>query len=134
MIGLGAAPAQRTRETGCVPQQPVSDEVAAALGRFFFGGIGPSHSVVGNAFVSAGYREDDPYDATTQSPNKETRVRTVVLAACRRPDRGRELVDGLLTQLRVHGCFDNARTVYNSEAVRSAQRAFQRIGWTLSDD
>jgi hypothetical protein len=57
----------------------VSDEAAAALGRFFFGGIGPSHSIIGNVFVAAGYREDDPYDPTTQTPNKETRVRTVVL-------------------------------------------------------
>jgi hypothetical protein len=112
----------------------VSDEAAAALGRFFFGGIGPSHSIIGNVFVAAGYREDDPYDPTTQTPNKETRVRTVVLAACRRSDRARELMDGLLTQLRVHGSFDSARTVHNAEAVRVAQRAFHRIGWSLSDD
>lgn len=118
-----------------MPQPPVSDEVSAALARFFFSGDGPSHSKLSNAFTGAGYGADDPYSATTQTPNKEVRVRTVLGAARRRPARARELVDALLVQLRVHGSFDPDRPAFASrEKVKTAQRAFGRCGWTLTDD
>lgn len=117
-----------------MPQAPVSDEIAAALAAFFFAGAGPSHSKIGNAFVSAGYGADDPYSPRTQQPNKEIRVRTVLLAAMRRPARARELVDGLLVQLRVFGCFNPEGSAYDKNRVRSAQRAFTREGWALSEE
>ena len=117
-----------------MPQDPVSDEIGAALARFFHGGIGPSHSSLSRVFVAAGYGQDDPYDRATQLPNKETRVRSVIQAAGRRPARARELIDGLLVQLRVHGCFDSVHDAHNAEAIRVAHRAFVRSGWVLSDD
>lgn len=117
-----------------MPQQPISDEIGAALGQFFFGGCGPSHSKLSTVFISTGYGLDDPYDDAAQKPNKETRVRSVIQAAKRRPDRARELVDALLVQLRVHGCFDSSRENFNAEAVHVAQRAFSRMGWSLIDE
>jgi len=91
-------------------QQPLtSDEIAAALGRFFFRGDGPSHTSITQATTRTGYGDDDPFDPTTQTPNKEVRIHTVLAAARRRPDRARELVEALLTRLRVHGCFDSCR-------------------------
>ncbi len=115
-------------------QPPVSDEIATALARFFFNGAGPSHTKIGNVAAGAGYGDDDRYSPTTQSPNKEVRVLTVLRAARRRPGRARELVEALLVQLRVHGCFDPDRNTYEGETVGIAQRAFLRAGWTLSDD
>ena len=117
-----------------MPQAPVSDEIAAAVARFFLGGSGPSHSKIGNVFAEAGYGHDDPYSQQTQQPNKEIRVRTVVKAARRRPHRARELVDGLLVQMRVCGCFDPEHGQYDRGTVRTAQRAFSREGWMLTDD
>jgi hypothetical protein len=117
-----------------VLQNPVSDEVAGALAAFFFRGDGPSHSKIGSVFASAGYGDDDPYEPETQKPNKEDRVLSVLRAARRRPERARQLVDGLLVQLRVAGCFDPTRSVYDRDRARTAQRAFRPLGWVLSDD
>jgi hypothetical protein len=62
-------------------------------------------------------------------------VLTVLRAAGRRPQGARRLVDALLVQLRVHGCFDSARSaVYDADRVRAAQRAFSVAGWALSDE
>jgi abortive infection Abi-like protein len=116
-------------------QAPVSDEVAGTLAGFFYYGAGPSHSKIGSVFASAGYGDDDPYSPVTQTPNKEDRVLAVFRAARRRPGRARDLVDALLVQLRVTGCFDPERTsVYDQYRVRTAQRAFKQLGWVLSDD
>jgi Abortive infection C-terminus len=115
-------------------QAPVDEEIAAALSGFFFGGHGPSHSKLTSIFVGAGYQSDDPYVPAEQTPNKETRVLSVLRAARRRPDRARQLVGALLVQLRVHGCFDTDRGSYDRDQVRTAQRAFARAGWILSGD
>jgi Abortive infection C-terminus len=117
-----------------MPQPPVSQEIAAALARFFFGGAGPSHASITNVSAAAGYADDDPYSPVTQGPNKEERVRTVLDAARRRPERARELVDALLVQLRVYGCFNPEGAFYDRENVLTAQRAFRRAGWALSDE
>lgn len=117
-----------------MPQAPVNDEIAAAMAKFFFAGAGPSHSKIGNAFAGAGYRADDPYNPRTQQPNKETRVRTVMLAAARRPDRARDLVDSLLVEMRVDGSFHPDHANFDKARIRTAQRAFSRVGWSLSDD
>lgn len=115
-------------------QPPVSAEVAAALGRFFHGGAGPSHTKLTTAFASGGHSDDDPYDLSQGTPNKETRVNTVIAAAVRRPVRARELVEALLVPLRVEGYFDRDGNCYNADNVRSLQRALARIGWSLNDD
>jgi hypothetical protein len=117
-----------------MPQPPVTDEITATLARFFFGGVGPSHSKITNITTRTGYGGDDPYSPATQSPNKEIRIRTVLTASQRRPARARELVEALLVELRVYGCFDPGGASYDSEKVQRAQRAFKRAGWALSDE
>lgn len=111
---------------------PVSDEVAGALGQFFHMGSGPSHGALSRVFLRAGYGDAAPYDTVTKTPNKELRVQAAVRAAVRRPDRARELVQGLLTELRLTGAFADGDQ--ERQAVRTAQAAFRRTGWSLSDD
>jgi hypothetical protein len=116
-----------------VSQQPVSDEIAGALGWFFHGGAGPSHGKLTSAFLRSGYSDADIYRAGEIGPNKETRVQSVIRAAVRRPARARELVDGILALLRVEGHFSRAEPEAK-RLVAAAQAAFRRVGWSLSDD
>lgn len=58
-------------------------------------------------------------------PNKERRVQTVAAAAARRPVRARELVEAILTQLRVAGIFDAERGPRPGCGARPAARAAQ---------
>jgi hypothetical protein len=111
----------------------VSDEIAGALGAFFHGGSGPSHSMITGVILRAGYSDGDDYVAgRMDNPNKEQRVQSAVRRAIRRPDRARDLTEGLLTQLRLHGCFQTESTyVSRVAALRSALR---RSGYSTSDD
>lgn len=111
---------------------PANSEIGAALGRFFHGGKGPSHTSLTSAFSISGYAEYDPYDG--QIPNKEQRVQTVVRAAARHPSRARELVEALLNQLRVFGALDDEHGSYDKQDVTALIRALRRQGWTLDDD
>lgn len=113
--------------------QPVSIEIAAAMGRIFVGGVGPRHTVLTDVFTRCGYASDDPYDSAAQSPNKEVRIRTVLQAAVSRPQRAHDVVEGLLAEMRAHGTFDPANAEYNQVTIRSAQQAFRRSGWKLED-
>jgi hypothetical protein len=61
--------------------------------------------------------------------NKEDRVRETISAAVRDLGRSRELVEALLGEYRVAGLFDGDRP----ELVRTAQAAFARIDWELTD-
>lgn len=117
-----------------MPRQPLSDEIGAALARFFYAGAGPSHSKISEITARTGFSSDDPYSPSTQTPNKEVRVRTVLTAAQRNPARAQRLVDALLVQLRVHGCFERQSQTYDAENVRTAQHAFRRAGWVLSEE
>lgn len=113
--------------------QPISDEVAACLGRFFTGGLGPRHSDLTTVFVGSGFADADPYDPSEGTPNKETRVVTVARAAARHPARARALIDALLAQMRAHGCFDANVMAFDEPKVAALRRAFHRVGWELSD-
>jgi hypothetical protein len=124
---------ERRRDNDRVSQVPVSSEIGAALGRFFFAGNGPSHSNLTRVFTGAGYSDDDPYDPATQTPNKEQRVVTVVRAAVRRPAGAVSLVGELLTALRVYGCFDGRRSEFQSECAL-LRRSLLQQGWILDDD
>lgn len=128
-----AAPT-RSPHTWNVPTPPVSEEIAAALGAFFAGGAGPTHSALTGVFQGSGYADADPYNPALQQPSKETRVQRVISAASRRPQRARELVDALLARLRAGGCFTDGAYTHDPQLVRAAQRAFSRAGWQLSDD
>lgn len=119
-------------QTGQVSTVPVSSEVAAAFGKFFFAGAGPSHSVLTRAFAAASYSDEDPYSAALGTPNKETRVVTVVTAATRRSSGASRLVHELLTALRMDGCF-GAQSGSQDE-VGSLKRALRRQGWLLDED
>lgn len=112
----------------------MSEEIAGALGLFFHGGSGPSHSTLTGVFARAGYGDVDRYlPGDPSSPNKETRVQTVVRAAVRRPNRGRELVDGLLAALRLTSAFTSTDPE-DRRRVAATRAAFRRAGWTLSED
>jgi len=113
---------------------PVSDEIAGALGRYFHGGSGPTHAVLSGVFLRAGYSDADPYSVADGTPSKEVRVQTIVREAVRRPAGARKLADGLMTTLRLHGCFDSARPDFDESLVRMTKMAFKRAGWSMSDD
>ena len=113
---------------------PVSDEIAGALGRYFHGGSGPSHAALTGVFARAGYGGVDPYVPADGTPNKETRVQTVVRDAVRNQRGARKLADELLTALRLHGCFETDRAEFDLRLVRMTQTAFRRAGWSMSDD
>jgi len=113
---------------------PVSDEIAGALGQFLHGGIGPSHTTLTGVFTRAGFGDVDGYRPNDPSaPNKETRVQLIVRAAVKRSSRSRELVDGLLTALRVQGAF-SASDLGARQRVETSQAAFRRAGWSLAND
>jgi Abortive infection C-terminus len=111
----------------------LTDEVAAALAKFYHGGDGPSHSALTASFVHAGYSDADPYDSALGTPNKEQRVLAVTRAAMRRPANARKLVEHLLVSIRVGGYLQNRGGEFASK-VRALQIALRRAGWQLSDD
>lgn len=113
---------------------PVSQEVAGALARYFFGGKGPPHSKLTGAFLQGGYGDDAPYDLNTGTPNKETRVQLAIGAAIRRPARAKALIDALPVSQRVASCFDATHSSFDAGNLRTLQRAFRGVGWSLSDD
>lgn len=114
---------------------PVSQEIAGAVAAYCFGGNGPSHSKLTTAFLSGGYGDASPYvQGRMDNPNKETRIQRTVLAAIKRPDGARKLVDGLLVQLRLNGQFDTDWAGFDAMKFRTLSRAFARSGWSLSND
>jgi hypothetical protein len=112
------------------------------MGGFVAGGGGPRHAVLSRAFARAGYGHAAPYESNSlrQQLNKEDRVRLTVAAAVDEPARSRELIDGLLAEYRAAGlfkkepCGDPAADRRHVEIVSSAQAAFARIDWELTDD
>lgn len=118
---------------------PVSDEIAAALGAFVAGGLGPRHSTLTRVFTRSGYGGAAPYDGHNERPqlNKEDRVRDTICAAARDPHRARELIESLLAEYRAAGMFtsdsDTAVELSRRSNVRAAQAAFLRVDWELTD-
>ncbi|MGC3995507.1 MAG: abortive infection family protein [Propionicimonas sp.] len=115
---------------------PASQDIAAALASYFFGGSGPSHSKLTTIFMSARLGDVAPNagGSMTDGPNKEARVQRTVMAAVRHPEAARPLVDGLLSALRTSGAFDRDSPGYDGGKLRTLRRAFDRQGWLLSDD
>lgn len=110
---------------------PLNDEIAGALSRFWFGGAGPSHAVLTQAFSSASAIQHDPYDAATGTPNKQQRVLAVCQHAQRDAVVGKKLTEGLLNALRLDGAFSNPDQENNVVALRAA---LLHAGWNLSGD
>lgn len=122
-------------------EHPVSPEVAAAFAGFVVGGNGPTHSTLSRVFGRAGYGHVAPYNSQSQAqqPNKQDRIRDTVNAAVREPHRSRELVDGLLAELRAARYFTVDDSSTDGErarrsTVQSLQAAFARIDWELAND
>ena len=112
----------------------LTDEVAAALAAFFFAGSGPRHVTLTNCFTSCGLVDVDPYDLAEGTPNKEQRVLAVCRAARRRPGTvGDQLLDKLLTALRIHGTFTDT-TQETAERVRTLGRALLAQSVTLDHE
>lgn len=120
-------------DTTKVSDTPLNSEIAAALGRYFFTGTGPSHSTLTRVFTAAGYAADDPYHPETGTPNKEQRVLVVSAAATRRPEGATKLLSELLTALRVHGCFD-ARADEFADETAFLRRSLRKMSWVLDEE
>ena len=87
----------------------------------------------GRVLLRSGYSDGDDYVAgRMDNPNKEQRVQSAVRRAIRRPDRARDLTEGLLTQLRLHRCFQPEST-YMSQ-VATLRSALRRSGYSISED
>lgn len=114
--------------------QPLTPEIVAALSRFFTGGTGPRHRDLTHIFTQTGFGDVAPFDELTRTPNKETRVRRTLQAGSRRGAQARPLVEGLLAEMRVHGCFSGESQAADRNLIRSAQQAFARAGWDLTND
>lgn len=120
-------------------RHPVSDEIAAALGRFVLGGTGPTHSALTNVFERAGYGDAAPYHPNdiSRQMNKLERVRLTIQAAINSPARARELIDAILAEYRVFGFFntmnDPEEERQRLENYQIAKRAFMRSGWQLTE-
>ena len=111
-------------------QPPASRDIAAAFGKYFHNGDGPSHRRLTEVFSAAGLSDVAPGTAQQQEGStKAERVRRTVEAACRKPERARELVDALLSCLRTDGCL-----YQNLEATEGLKRALGRQGWSLDSE
>lgn len=113
---------------------PVSADVGASFGKFFFKGEGPSHSILTNAIQEAGYADADPYDPVTMTPSKVQRLTTVFRAAQRRPAGAKRLVDALLSALRVEDYFTEVHPKHSPELTAKLKRALAAQGWDLSEN
>ena len=120
-----------------MPQAVLTRDVAAALGRFFTGGSGPTHSELGEIFAATDMGAADP-KRIDESVTKEVRVRTVLSEAIRRDSAtGKEIVEQLLAKMRVRGSFDPSSEHFprdGKEVIDAAQRAFKSGGWVLDDE
>ena len=113
-------------------------EIGATLGDFFGStGLGPSHDQLTQAFTATGLAGGDPRGTAGMStPSKMKRVREVFdYASEKDPAAGLRLAERLVPLMRAKGCFQQKSEHYaGSEIISAAQRAFERIGYVLSDD
>jgi hypothetical protein len=116
--------------------EPISEEIADALSRFFVNGAGPSHYQITEVFTRAELIAFDPAGEVEGPIGKEKRVRAVLLEAAQHPsDRGSTCVRALIARLRSRGSFDAKSDAYaGDEIIAGAQRAFAIEGWTLAGD
>ncbi|MEP7763230.1 abortive infection family protein [Sanguibacter sp. 25GB23B1] len=114
--------------------EPVSADIGATFGQFFFRGDGPSHSTLTGVIHEGGYGDDDPFDPATKTPSKQQRVLTVFRSSLRHPSGAHKLVTAMLSALRVGDHFTPGSSVYSPELVSRLRRAFAMQGWDLSSD
>lgn len=110
---------------------PITNDVIAALAKFFHGGGGPSHAEISRVLTGTGYGDDYVYTVGIQGPNKEQRVLQGLTMAQRQPARARDLVEGLLSTLRLSGLIGGDAT--GDDLIR-LKRALASAGWYLTED
>lgn len=110
---------------------PLTHDVCAALAKFFHGGEGPSHTTVSQVLTGTGYGDGYTYDPKVQGVNKEQRVLRGLRTAQKRPDRARDLVEGLLSALRTEALVGGDAS---GEDVDRLRRALGSAGWYLTED
>ncbi len=115
-----------------VTSGPISDDIAAAVGAFFHGGDGPTHSVITRVLIGAGLNDDYQYDPQATGPNKEHRVMSAFTRSSRYGG-GQKLLDGLLSALRHAGLIGLPAAERSEDEVR-LKAALSRSGWKLTDD
>lgn len=109
---------------------PVSPEVSAAFAAFFSQGAGPTHDALTNIFRVTGYGKVSPNQGLG-GPSKSRRVRETMTAAEMSPGMARELVDRLLAELRIAGCFKSADEE-DRQRCATLRSALRKTGWDLS--
>ena len=67
-------------------------------------------------------------------PNKEQRVQRTILAAVRKPQCARPLVDGLLSTLRTRGAVVEGTPQFDKANTEVLRRALTHQGWSLTSD
>ncbi|MPZ47725.1 MAG: hypothetical protein GEU75_00135 [Dehalococcoidia bacterium] len=114
--------------------EPVSEEIASSLARFFSVQGSPSHREISEIFERAELDAFDPAEGA-QNIGKERRVRAVLETSQHPSERSRQCVLQLLASLRSAGSFESSSSSYaGAESVGSAKRAFKNAGWALDDD
>jgi hypothetical protein len=110
----------------------ISDEIAAALARFFEGGKGPSHDELKRAIHREGLAKFDP-GATT---GKMKRIRDVFSAGLNNElDESARLALSILALCRAAGTFRPTSENYaGSDIIAAASEAFSREGYELDPE
>lgn len=110
---------------------PITDDVIAAIAKFFHAGHGPSHSEISRVLTGTGHGDGYTYTPGAQGPNKEQRILQGLALAQRQPARARDLLDALLSLLRVNALIGPSAS---GEDVDRLKRALSSAGWYLTRD
>jgi len=110
---------------------PLTDDVIAAVAKFFHGGAGPSHTEITRVLTRTGYSDGYTYNPSAQGPNQEQGVLQGFTQAMRHPARARDLVEGLLSLLGVAGLIVAGPASDDADRLR---RALGSAGWYLTKD
>jgi hypothetical protein len=113
----------------------LSDEVTAALAKFFDEGRGPSHDEIGRLIDRAGLGTADPRREDSVA-GKMKRIRAVLWHAAEHDaEAGGKVVGSLIAALRAAGSFRPSEANYPGEStVVSLQAALDSLGFDLSSD
>jgi hypothetical protein len=116
----------------------ITDEIVAAVARFFADGRGPSHDELGRAFRRVGLDAADPaVDAVPGEPiGKVKRVRQVLSHAIDHDTAaGDRLVKFLLGSIKASGAFrPDSESYAGLETIQAARDAFRVQGFDLDPE
>ena len=112
---------------------PVESEIAGAVGKFFHGGTGPSHSAITRVLTACGYSDGHEYSPDKFGPNKEQRILSAFTAARGKPANGRKLLEGLLSELRLNGDITSDSGA-QTQTEMTLRAALLRYGWYLNNE